>query len=58
MRGDFDASKRLEPRAMEPKWEPPTIVTAPGAFGMPIGPVLSDFAELAHFLLEKRGERT
>ena len=29
MRRDFDARKRFEPRAMEPKWEPPTIVTAP-----------------------------
>ena len=53
---DFDAGKRFEPRAMEPKWEPPTIVTAPGAFAMPIGPVFSDFAESAHFLLESVGE--
>ena len=56
MRRDFDARKRFEPRAMDPKWEPPTIVTAPGAFAMPIGPVFSDFAELAHFLLESVGE--
>ena len=56
MRRDFDARKRFEPRAMEPKWEPPTIVTAPGAFAMPIGPVFSDFAESAHFLLESVGE--
>ena len=46
----------FEPRAVEPKWEPPTIVTAPGAFTMPIGPVFSDFAESAHFLLESVGE--
>jgi formate hydrogenlyase subunit 5 len=56
MRRDFDASKRLEIRASKPKWEPPTIVTAPGAFAMPIGPVFSDFAESAHFLLESVGE--
>jgi formate hydrogenlyase subunit 5 len=56
MRRDFNAGKRFEPRAMEPKWEPPTIVTAPGAFAMPIGPVFSDFAESAHFLLESVGE--
>ena len=56
MRRDFDVRKRFEPRAMEPKWEPPTIVTAPGAFAMPIGPVFSDFAESAHFLLESVGE--
>ncbi len=56
MRRDFDANKRFEPRTTEPKWEPPTIVTAPGAFAMPIGPVFSDFAESAHFLLETVGE--
>lgn len=56
MRRDFDARKRFEPRAMDPKWKPPTIVTAPGAFAMPIGPVFSDFAESAHFLLESVGE--
>ena len=56
MRRDFDAGKRFEPRATEPKWEPPTIVAAPGAFAMPIGPVFSDFAESAHFLLETVGE--
>lgn len=56
MRRDFDASKRFESRASEPKWEPPTIVAAPGVFAMPIGPVFSDFAESAHFLLESVGE--
>jgi formate hydrogenlyase subunit 5 len=56
MRRGFDASKRFESRATEPKWEPPTIVTAPGAFAMPIGPVFSDFAESSHFLLETVGE--
>ncbi len=53
---DFDASKPFEPRTSEPKWEPPTVVAAPGAFAMPIGPVFSDFAESAHFLLESVGE--
>jgi formate hydrogenlyase subunit 5 len=56
MRREFDANKRFESRAIEPKWEPPTIVTAPGAFAMPIGPVFSDFAESSHFLLETVGE--
>jgi len=56
MRRDFDANKRFESRATEPKWEPLTIVTAPGAFAMPIGPVFSDFAESSHFLLETVGE--
>jgi formate hydrogenlyase subunit 5 len=56
MRPGFDARQRLELRAPDPRWEPPTIVTAPGAFAMPVGPVFSDFAESAHFLLETVGE--
>jgi formate hydrogenlyase subunit 5 len=56
MRRNFSAMERFAPRASDPRWEPPTIVTAPGAFTMPIGPVFSDFAESAHFLLETVGE--
>ncbi len=56
MRQNFDAWRRFEPRALEPKWQPPTVVTAPGAFAMPVGPVFADFAESAHFLLESVGE--
>ena len=56
MRRSFDATKPISLRAPDPRWEPPTIVTAPGAFAMPIGPVFSDFAESAHFLLETVGE--
>jgi formate hydrogenlyase subunit 5 len=56
MREDFDSRKRFEPRAPVPKWDPPTIVTASGAFAMPIGPVFADFAESALFLLESVGE--
>ena len=56
MRRDFDARRPIAVRAPEPNWEPPTIVAAPGAFAMPIGPVFSDFAESAHFLLETVGE--
>ncbi|MGC2224608.1 MAG: NADH-quinone oxidoreductase subunit C [Methylocella sp.] len=56
MRHDFDAHERFEHREADPKWEPPTIVVAPGAFAMPVGPVFSDFAESAHFLLETVGE--
>ena len=36
-------------REPKPMWEPPTIVAAPGAFAMPIGPVFSDFAEVGAF---------
>jgi Ni,Fe-hydrogenase III large subunit/Ni,Fe-hydrogenase III component G len=56
MRRSFNAKEPFEHRTPDPKWEPPTIVTAPGAFTMPIGPVFSDFAESAHFLLETVGE--
>jgi Ni,Fe-hydrogenase III large subunit/Ni,Fe-hydrogenase III component G len=56
MRRNFNAKEPLQHRALDPQWEPPTIVTAPGAFTMPIGPVFSDFAESAHFLLETVGE--
>jgi formate hydrogenlyase subunit 5 len=56
MRRDFGAGQRLTARATDQTWQPPTVVTAPGAFAMPIGPVFSDFAESAHFLLETVGE--
>ena len=56
MRRSFDSRQRLEFREPDANWEPLTIVTAPGAFVMPIGPVFSDFAESAHFLLETVGE--
>lgn len=55
MRKSFDARQRLEPRE-DLLWEPPTVVEAPGAFAMPVGPVFSDFAESARFLLETVGE--
>ena len=56
MRRDFDAA------AADPCGHPSRVgsrrqlSTAPGAFAMPIGPVFSDFAESAHFLLETVGE--
>ncbi len=56
MRKAFDASQPLAMRELDPKWQPQTIVEAAGAFAMPIGPVFSDFAEAAHFLLETVGE--
>jgi formate hydrogenlyase subunit 5 len=56
MRRNFDANQRLRRRERDPAWQPPTIVVAPGSFAMPIGPVFSDFAESAHFLLETVGE--
>jgi formate hydrogenlyase subunit 5 len=56
MRPDFDATRPRAPAVAERVWQPPTIVTAPGSFAMPIGPVFADFAESAHFLLETVGE--
>jgi Ni,Fe-hydrogenase III large subunit/Ni,Fe-hydrogenase III component G len=56
MRRSFDARKRMSERKADARWTPPTVVSAPGAFAMPIGPVFSDFAESAHFLLETVGE--
>jgi formate hydrogenlyase subunit 5 len=56
MRRSFDARHRSDDRHPSPRWDPPTVVSAPGSFAMPIGPVFSDFAESAHFLLETVGE--
>ncbi len=56
MRKGFDASQPLAMREPDPTWQPETILEASGAFAMPIGPVFSDFAEAAHFLLETVGE--
>lgn len=56
MRRSFDAAQPLARRERDASWQPPTVVVAPGAFAMPIGPVYSDFAESAHFLLETVGE--
>ena len=58
MRRDFDA--RRPPEFIESRsraWNPPTDGRRRRArFAMPIGPVFSDFAESAHFLLETVGE--
>ena len=56
MRADFDARNPYLHREVDPEWRPLRIVEAPGAFVMPIGPVYSDSAESAHFLLETVGE--
>ncbi len=56
MRRNFDPRMRLERREAGPAWQPPTVVVAPGSFAMPVGPIFSDFAESAHFLLETVGE--
>jgi len=52
----FDAHQPYHHRELDHEWRPPGIVQSPGAFMMPIGPVYSDVAESAHFLLETVGE--
>jgi len=56
MRADFDSLKPYVHREVNPEWLPVRILQARGAFMMPIGPIYSDFAESAHFLLETVGE--
>ena len=56
MRPEFDAGHPYKRREPDPDWYPRSIVQAPGSFMMPIGPVYSDAAESAHFLLETVGE--
>jgi formate hydrogenlyase subunit 5 len=56
MRHGVDAARPRAARTADPAWKPPRIVAAPGAFAMPVGPIFSDFAEAAHFLLETVGE--
>jgi formate hydrogenlyase subunit 5 len=53
---EFDSSRIYPHRQIDSTWRPPRIVQNPGAFAMPIGPVYSDYAESAHFLLETVGE--
>ena len=56
MRLSFDAFKPYPHREADPEWRPLKIVKVAGSFMMPIGPVYSDFAESAQFLLETVGE--
>jgi formate hydrogenlyase subunit 5 len=56
LRQDFDASQPYPHLQTGPSWQPYSVVQAPGAFMMPIGPVYSDAAESALFLLESVGE--
>ncbi|HTR80298.1 MAG TPA: NADH-quinone oxidoreductase subunit C [Bacteroidota bacterium] len=56
MRPSFDGHKPYPHRQIDSRWQPATILQAEGSFLMPIGPIFSDFAESAHFLLETVGE--
>lgn len=56
MRPGFDGARPYTERVPDPVWRPLRVVQAAGAFAMPIGPVYSDCAESASFLLETVGE--
>jgi formate hydrogenlyase subunit 5 len=56
MRKEFDEAAALAERAPREGWRPRTIVEAPGAFVMPIGPVYAGVTESAQFFLETVGE--
>ena len=56
MRREFDQEAALAERAPREGWRPRTIVEAPGAFVMPVGPVYSGVTESAQFFLETVGE--
>jgi formate hydrogenlyase subunit 5 len=56
MRREFDEEVALAERAPRRGWRPRTIVEAPGAFVMPVGPVYGGVTESALFLLETTGE--
>ena len=56
LRKDFDAGQPYPHRRVDPSWQPHSFVQAPGAFMMPVGPIYSDVAESAFFLLESVGE--
>lgn len=56
MRRDFDEEAALAERAPREGWRPRTIVEAPGAFIMPIGPIYAGVTESAQFFLETVGE--
>ncbi len=56
MRRGFDPKAVISMRKSRPDWRPKRILTAPGAFIMPVGPVFSGEAESVHFQLETIGE--
>jgi len=56
MRSSFDGKKTYAHQQVNGHWEPSVIVKAEGSFLMPVGPIFSDYAESAHFLLETIGE--
>ncbi len=56
MRRGFDPKDVIPVHRPKPDWHPKRILTAPGAFVMPVGPVFSGDAESVYFQLETIGE--
>jgi len=56
MRHAFDGGQPVLRREPDIHWRPRRVVEAPGAFGMPIGPIFGGVTESVHFLLETVGE--
>jgi formate hydrogenlyase subunit 5 len=56
MRLGFDGRTAFPDSEPDPHWDPPSVLTAPGAFSMPVGPIHSAAAEPVHFQLETIGE--
>ena len=56
MRRGFNGHEAVQERQPNLNWRPRPIVSAPGSFMMPIGPVFAGMSEPVHFLLETVGE--
>jgi len=56
MRREFAAAQKAPIERSPASLYPSTILEAPGAMALPVGPVFSDFAESAEYVLETTGE--
>ena len=56
MRRGFNGREAVQERQPNLNWRPRPIVSAPGSFMMPVGPVFAGISEPVHFLLETVGE--
>ena len=56
MRHRFNGREAVGERQPNLNWRPRPIVSAPGSFMMPVGPVFAGISEPVHFLLETVGE--
>ena len=57
MRKSFSADQPQLERQVDPDWQPTLVVSDPGSFAMPVGPVYEGgIGESLHFLLETVGE--